>query len=218
MAATRQENINQCPDECTTKVKLLKEENEFSYVNGQFELKTPVWNKANFEVLWKYSCQSYTCDYSTYSATDESWNVVASTCLCLKETFRQNLIGKIDNSWKRCPGNSSLSRTSKPLECQIELQEFDDSEYELFPSVNQIKVSPYDVASFVISRENKTYCFGPSWTEDDDEIVKMKLFYCVDPKPDPNPSGYGWIIGLVLGIVAVIIIIIVVLYVKFRSA
>jgi hypothetical protein len=217
LAATRQKNIDECPDECTTKVKLLKEENEFSYNNGKFELKTTVWNKKNFEVLWKNSCQSYVCDYPTYSATEESWNVVASICLCLKEPVRQNLIATIDNGWKKCHGNSSLSRTVKPLECQVEVKEFDDSEYQIDSSLNQIKVSSYDSnENFLISRENETYCFGPSWTEDDDEIVKMKLFYC-DPKAKPESSGIvPIIIGAILGTVAVIIAIIVGVYLKFR--
>ena len=56
-----------------------------------------------------------------------------------------------------------------------ELLKFDASEYTILDE--QIRVESFDWSGQINQTEN-TYCFGPTWTEDEETIVKMKLFYC----------------------------------------
>jgi hypothetical protein len=197
---------NECPQDCTTNIRLLSEDNEFTFASNQFKLIKPYGESV---YLHKY-CLAYECGTPTKNDVDERWNIVARTCICLKKNKLDDLNKKIDETNStRCQGSLSgsikCSGGTNPLV-------FEDYEYgTINPLDHIIKVETFD-GDYPIAKNNKNYCFGPSWTDDDD-LVKTKLFYCekgvvLDGNETENDNLVGIIVGGTVGGLAVIGIIV----------
>jgi hypothetical protein len=158
--------FNNCPEDCTTKVKLYK--NEYKFQGDELKLESTFKDKDAVYVHPQSSCQAYTCGYENRETSIESWKIRAKTCLCLKDSKRTELNNTIGAKWTRCKKNSL---NQNPLTCS-EPKQFDVTEFEI--SGDKIVV---DYPRLEIHKDDN-YCFGPSWTENEDALVKMKLFYC----------------------------------------
>lgn len=166
--------INTCPKNCTTNVRLY--EDEYSFYNNELKLASTFKDKDAVDVYPLSSCEAYTCGYENSESSTEGWNKIAKTCMCLKESKRTELIDSMA-TWRICNrtslnGNPLNDYCSKPMQ-------FDKTEYDLdgdkiivnYPELN-------------INKDDENYCFGPSWTENEETLVKMKLFYCNNQKVD----------------------------------
>jgi len=196
-----------CPSYCTTGIDLLKGASEyFLDGNGQVNLNTSWKNSVHVED----SCQSYRCGFADRVTTEPSWNIVASTCLCMKKNILDDLDSKLDKKWNRCNGNDSLIESKVFCQDKSQLLKFDSSEYLVTGDDVAIDSFDWENPDQKINYQSKdNYCFGPAWTGDWDDIVNMRLFYCKSgfgKEPELEPACGVTCIASIIVIVVIVAI------------